>query len=228
VTQKVNTMGISAGVRNDVWNAALRVGLAGESKSDDAGKGSPDLKEKGLYNLEGGYWFDSIYAYANVLTAKGTLSTAAGDTDIKTTTYEIGMVNNHKIDGGTFFYGISYLNASTKQEPAGAASKEISESALPLLLGMEYDATSWLTLRASVKQSVFLNDSKNEIAAGADNQKTSMINDTVVAAGAGVKLGKLAIDSTISAATNGRFLATENATPTNTELLANMSMTYMF
>lgn len=228
VVQKQNTLGLSAGVRTDIWNAYLRLGLSGKTESDVAA--SPKLESKGLYKAGGGYWFDSIYAFANYEYAKGTGTTSSVDTDITKNQYEVGMVNNHKLDAGTFFYGVSYLSNEVKYDKSGSPTAKISQNVIPLVVGMEMDATSWMVLRGSVKQSVLVGDKKDEVGTtGTIVNKSQLVNDTVVAAGAGLKFGKLTVDSTISAATSGRFM-TDNAGngTTNSELLANMSMTYLF
>ncbi|QDK36498.1 hypothetical protein [Bdellovibrio sp. NC01] len=215
-TQKQNTLGLSAGLRTDVWNAYARVGLMGKTENDLAGVGAPELEAKGLYKVGGGYWFDSIYAFANYEYAKGTASsTLTGDNDISKNAWEIGMVNNHKVEGGNFFYGISYLSNEVKQEPASGSVKT-TQSGLPLVVGMELDAASWLTLRGSVKQTVIVGENKNESA----NTKSNLTNDTVVAAGAGLKWGKIELDGSLAGSTSGDV--------NGNTLLADVALTYNF
>ncbi len=215
VTQKENTLGVSAGVRTDIWNATLKVGLSGHSDSDIAALAAPKLEQKGYYRLGGGYWFDSIYAFANYEYAKGTATISSADQDITRNNWEIGMVNNHKVEGGNFFYGVSYLSNELKQEPASGAVKTTA-TGLPFVIGMELDAASWLTLRGSVKQTVIVGENKNE----ALNTKSNLTNDTVVAAGAGLKWNKVEIDATLAGSTTGNI--------DGNALLANASLTYMF
>ncbi|MDG0817097.1 hypothetical protein [Bdellovibrio svalbardensis] len=214
VSQKANTMGLSAGVRTDVWNAYARLGLMGKTESDVAALQSPKLESKGLYKVGGGYWFDSIYAFANYEYAKGTATVSNADTDITKNQYEVGMVNNHKVEGGNFFYGISYLSNEVKQD--STTSKKTSTSGLPFLVGMELDAASWLTLRGSVKQTVIVGENKNETA----NTKSNLTNDTTVAVGAGLKWGKIELDGSLAGSTTGAV--------NGNSLLADASLTYMF
>lgn len=213
--QKENTMGLSAGVRNDIWNAYLILGLNGKTESDLAAAGTPQLQSKGLYKVGGGYWFDSIYAFANYEYAKGTSTVAGTDADITKNAYEVGMVNNHKMEAGNFFYGISYLSSEIKTETT--PTNKTNVTGLPLVVGMELDAASWLTLRGSVKQTVLMGENK---VAAATTTKSNLANDTTVAVGAGLKWNKITLDGTLAGSTTGNVNA--NA------LLANASLTYMF
>ncbi|UOF00022.1 hypothetical protein [Bdellovibrio reynosensis] len=208
--RKIGTMGASAGVRTDIWDAYVRFGLMGKSENDLAPV-APELEQKGLIDLGGGYWMDSMYVYAKYLTTKGTLTAGGTDTDIEKNEYSIGAIDTVKVDGGSFFYGASYASSELKQGPATRTA-----TGLPVLVGMELDATSWMVLRGSIKQTVLLGDVKDD----ANDGDTQLLNDTTVAAGAGLKFGKLTLDGTLAGSTTGDVNA-------NT-LLANASMTYMF
>lgn len=207
--QKVGTMGASAGVRTDVWDAYLRFGLMGKSESDFAAAGTPELEQKGLIDIGGGYWMESMYVYAKYLTTKGTLTAAATETDIELNEYSIGAIDTVKVEGGSFFYGASYASSELKQ---GAA--KTTTTGLPVIVGMELDATSWLVLRGSIQQTVLMGESKT------DTTSDKLVNDTTVAAGAGLKFGKLTLDGTLAGTGTGVVNANN--------LLANASMTYMF
>lgn len=211
--RKVSTLGGSFGVRNDIWNAYLRFGLTGKTESDFAGAGSPELEQKGLFDLGFGYWIDTLYVDAKFLTTKGTFTAGPTDTDIEKTDYSVGVTDNVKVDGGNFFYGVRFANTEVKTD----AGKDTAMG-LPVLAGIEVDATSWMVLRGSIKQTVLLGETKDDSTT--PEQKTNLLNDTTVAAGAGLKFGKLSLDGTLEGSTTGKVNA-------NT-LLANASLTYMF
>ncbi|WP_374077323.1 hypothetical protein [Bdellovibrio bacteriovorus] len=211
--RKVSTLGGSFGVRNDIWNAYLRFGLTGKTESDLVAAGSPELEQKGLFDLGFGYWIDTLYVDAKFLTTKGTLSAGGTDTDIEKTQYSVGVTDNVKVDGGNFFYGARFANEEVK---TGDSKRTVM--GLPLLAGIEVDATSWMVLRGSIKQTVLLGETKDD-ATGTD-LKTNLLNDTTVAAGAGLKFGKLSLDGTLEGSTTGKVNADT--------LLANASLTYMF
>lgn len=217
VAQKANTAGFSAGVRNDIWNAYLRVGLSGKTESNKAIY-LPELESKGLYKVGGGCFVQSLYYFANYEYATGTSKVANVSTDITKNQYEVGMVNNQKVDSGNFFYGVSYASYEVKQ--VNTITKTTSYGKLPIVVGLEVDAASWMTLRGTVKQSVLIGDAKDESLTATTIYTTNQKNDTEIAAGVGLKFNKIAVDATLAGTTTG-------AVNGNT-LLANASMTYNF
>jgi hypothetical protein len=92
--------------------------------------------------------------------------------------------------------------ATTNEDKDGttvANNREQKLSALPLTVGFETDATSWLTWRGSVSQNVVLNNS--EVKVGTATTKSTTANTTTVAAGATLNFGKLKVDGAIGTAT---------------------------
>lgn len=220
-TKKESTAGISAGVRNDVWNAWAHIGLNGKTENNSTKTTS--LESKGLYRVGGGYWMDTIYTFANYELANGTLTDGGSDTDFTKNAFELGMVNNHKVDGGLFFYGVSYLNSDVKVEKAHSGT--VSNSGIPFLIGLEIEAASWMTLRGSVKQTVLIGEEKNEFipnpaSVAGQVRSATLRNDTTVSAGVGFKWNKITMDATLAGATSGNV--------NGNELLANSSLTYNF
>lgn len=215
-TKKANTMGISGGVRNDIWNAYFRMGLSGKTESDNAVL-KPVLESKGLVKAGGGRWYNTIYAFANYEWATGNFakSVAPTSTDITKNQYEVGMVNNQKVDAGNFFYGVSYLSTEVKSATS-TATTTTSATTIPMLVGLEIDANSWMKVRGSVKQSILIADRKNETT----NINSSMYNDTTISAGVGFVWNKLTMDATLAGSTTGDV--------NGNTLLANSSLTYNF
>lgn len=225
---KVETAGAGFGLAGDLWDAYLRVGLNGKSEAKATAPAalSAELKQKGLYSAGGGYWMENNYIFANFLTAKGEFTlTGGGTTDIEKTEYQVGVVNNNPVAGGNVFYGVSYLNNETKN-----GNNKSTKSRLPVVVGMEVDAASWLVLRGSVTQAVLVGENKS--LAG---QKAELTNSTTVAAGAGLKFGKLTLDGLISHtpgsnATRGTEanLPDTNGTISGTGTITQASLTYLF
>ncbi|WP_157684664.1 hypothetical protein [Bdellovibrio bacteriovorus] len=215
-SQEVNTLGVSAGVRNDVWDAYLRVGLGGESKVS----GASELKQKGLYDVGFGYWLDTVYLSAKYITTKGTLSgnpvLGGTDLDIEKNAWSVSAIDNMKVEGGNFFYGISYTSNEVKK-----GNNKETTTGLPLIAGMEIDAASWMVLRGSISQNVFVGEVKND-----PGSTDKMANNTVVAAGAGIKFGKMTMDATISG--SGTTSGTADGTVNGNNLFTQGSLTYMF
>ncbi len=96
---------------------------------------------------------------------------------------------------------------------------------LPLTVGLEYDATSWLTLRGSVSQSIMSDVSLKDTA------NKNLEDTTVVNAGASLKFGELSVDGVIGndAAGAGAPTAAGTSGVVRTDsLMSRVSMTYKF
>ena len=98
---------------------------------------------------------------------------------------------------------------------------------MPLQIGVEAEANSWLTLRGSVSQNVQLinNTKRTPQAGGAATVDLAPGNDNLTfAAGLGLKLNKVTVDGTLFQA-NGNGT---NATITGDNLFAQVGMSYWF
>lgn len=230
---KVSTAGAGFGLGGDNWDAYLRVGLMGKSEAvaSTPAAFNAELKQKGLYSVGGGYWMENNYFFGHFLTAKGEFSSIQPTTDIEKTEYQVGVVNNNPVAGGNVFYGVSYLNNEVKRDSSASSTKE-SKSRLPVVIGMEVDAASWLVLRGSVTQAVLLGENKAPTAAA---EKSELVNSTTVAAGAGIKFGKLTLDGLIShtaGPNTGRGteanLPNTTGTIDGTGTITQASLTYLF
>ena len=108
-----------------------------------------------------------------------------------------------KGDASHFFYGVRYvmLNKKVDTTPEG----KVTQSTLPLYVGVEADAASCLVFRGSVSQSVLVNSNKVEGTAFGAAADTNGLDDTAANLGAGFKFGKLWIDTSLTAGTNGNL-----------------------
>jgi len=137
----------------------------------------------------------------------------AGGSEVKTTTstMKLGGVHAMKSEGADFFYGLEYTMIDAK-----AGSTKSQASMFPVILGIETDAASWLTLRGSVKQNVLLGTTKVTGASGPD----TIIHDTTINAGMGFKFTKSTLDITLTSASTGAI--------NGSSFGANAGMTYLF
>jgi hypothetical protein len=217
---KQDTMGLRVGARASVWDAYLNFGLANNAKDETAV--NADLKGKTSFKLGGGYYFDTLYVYANY--GMSGFKTTVGGTDaadLEGSQAAVGVVDTMKKDGNDFFYGVAYHMDSYKEK---VSDKKSEATYLPVIIGVESEATSWMVLRASVTQNLLLGTVKDEITivtGAATTDANTWNNSTTVAAGAGLKFNKFTFDGTLAAAGNGGNFNANN-------LLANASMTYMF
>ncbi|AHZ86047.1 hypothetical protein [Bdellovibrio bacteriovorus] len=201
---KVSSMGVAVAASNGTWDFELVQGFTGKSENVNA-----EVESKGLTNLTVGYHMSpEMEVYANAKMSKVEGGGALAGVEVETNTYKVGMVNTLvKSEEGNFFYGVEV--ASTKV-------KDDSESLLmPVYMGVEHNAASWLVLRASVSQNVILNETKDD----ASGDKTDL-DSTAMAAGAGIKFGKSMIDAT--------FTQTAAGTINSDNLFSNVAYTYTF
>ena len=225
---KSSAMKVFMGASTEAWDAYAHIGLGASATgqwTDADGNGTvngaetvgdADATYKGTSGLliGGGMRSESIYYYGSYgMDGYKVENTAAMDHEMAATSMTLGMVNSHKADGVDFFYGLSY--EMTEMNNKTASNKDTS-TALPLLVGIEAEAATWMTLRGSIKQNLpFVTESKSTAAS-----LGNLGNSTVVAAGAGLKFGKATLDFTLDAGTTGVV----SAAPIG----GNAALTYLF
>ena len=223
---KESTTGVRFGARAGNWDASVRLGLA------DTVQTLADGKYTGTMSLavSGGYWMDSIYWFGNVRTAGYKTENAASVEQAKGTLTQlsVGALTTMKKDGTEVFYSAQLAsNESKLDDSVGTTGGKISTLALPLQIGVEAEANSWLTLRGSVSSNVqLINNSKISPQSGAAaTTDLAPGNDNInFAAGVGLKLNKVTVDASLFTA-NG---AGTNANITTDNMLANVGMSYWF
>lgn len=245
--QKQQAFGVRAGATADNWSASALVGLGstatgaiaanlltGDADGDDIIDGGEitsltadaDAKYKGTtgFKVKGAYKMDNLHLYAihymDGFKYESTVNATLNDLKVEASQTDLGVVDHNKIDGGQWFYGVAVQMYSLKQSNANM-DKKTTATYLPFMVGMEYDAASWLTLRASATQNVLLGSTKTDDGAGAFVDETDTIkNNTKVAAGLGLKFGKWVADGSWAAQTTGNL--------NTTNFVTNLGMTYMF
>lgn len=105
------------------------------------------------------------------------------------------------------------------------ACEDYKTQRVPVVIGLETEATSWLTLRASVSQVVWGTVEFND-------DESSVRNSTAINAGATLKFGELSVDGVIGNADNaqvrGENTAAGNGTLRTDNLMTRVGMTYRF
>lgn len=215
---KASSMGLNAGISSAAgWEAQLGLGLTGEATVADTTK----FEQKSPMFLSGGYWMDTMFLFGKYAMGGGKAKDIASGnttTDRDTNSLEIGVVNSHKKDGADFFYGVSYLMTTNKV----ANGTKTEGSSLPVVVGIEADATSWMVLRASIKQNILLGSSK-VTPNGGSAAEINLQDSTVVASGLGMKLGKFMVDGSLAATTGA-----SGKLGSDTGFLSDVSLTYAF
>ncbi len=219
--EKESSMALNFGARSAAWDVALDLGLTDEWKTgatnvspNDSYKGKSSIELSGGYNVT-----ETMYVNAGFATGGAKLEdNAAAVADIAYTNITVGVTESVKKDGAEFFYGAGLLSASTEEK---TSNTKITAMKMPLIIGLEADANSWLTLRGSVTQTLLLVDSDKTETAGVASVETSPgANSTTLAAGAGLKFNKVSVD--------GSILASGSQVINSANLLGQVGLTYAF
>jgi hypothetical protein len=210
---KQTATGVTAGVRMGFWDASLDLDI-----TDTAELGTLSWTGKTGADLRAGYVMDTMYFYGQYAMSGGKGTVAGTDTtDKENSQVALGVVNTTKSEGGEFFYGAALAMMTTNDKVATGSKSEIL--ALPVVIGIEADAASWLVLRGSITQTVLLNSLKTTPTNGTSTDTTGA-NNTRVAAGTGIKFNKFMLDTTLAAESTGLI--------NGTSLLAQAGLTYNF
>jgi hypothetical protein len=170
--------------------------------------------------LKGGYMMDQWYLFGDISSAGFKVENAAGTELAKysTMTVDLGVTTEVKKDGSGMFYGAKLHNMSDKNDTSDTKNTALQ---LPLWIGLEVDAASWLTLRGSVQQTLqLINNTKTETAGTTTSELSPGGNDTTVTAGAGLKFNKITVDGTLQGSTNQQLNANN--------MLALLGLTYWY
>ncbi len=234
-------MGLLLGANNGVWDVQLRQGVTGNITTTGAANlGSVaalatatklEIESTGSTQLSGGYLMDTMYFYGgyNMSSATAAASNAAGtktiNNDISSNVLTLGVVNSHKKDGVDFFYGASaVLSNGEVKNKVGAGSKTKTESTIvPLIVGVEAEVSSWMTLRGSLTQPLSILSTSSRKVGTAASSGESVSDATITALGAGFKWGKANIDAVVSTGTDGNF-----GVDSGGDILGQASVTYNF
>jgi hypothetical protein len=212
---KESSMGVRVGARAANWDGSLGLGLTSTVDQGDGDK----FTGTAAISLKGGYMMDAWYLFGMINSA-GFKTEVGGAEAMKYTETSIvlGAMTEVKKDGSGFFYGASLNQMNTKEDVGD--DKETSLK-LPLWIGMEVDAASWLTFRGSIQQTLqLLNNEKDETGGTTTAELSPAANDTTVNLGAGLKFNKLTVDGTLTAATTQTY--------DSDDLLAMIGVTYWY
>jgi hypothetical protein len=203
----------------------------------------------GTAKFEGdlGYQVGAIHAWnGNTLFAeyrsfdmKSKLSATDAKEDVSSMQGEIGIGRVERLNDKTnLFMKASYFMRDIENDHGKGAvftgvcnaggitfCDEYKTSRVPVVIGLETEATSWLTLRASVAQAVWGTTEVN-------GTESTVRNSTAVNAGATLKFGELSVDGVIGNADNtgvqGENTGAGNGTLRTDTLMTRVGMTYRF
>lgn len=177
---------------------------------------------------------NSIFADWRSFDAENTVAGAKNDISLER--LEVGIGRVERLNDKTNMFGkASVIKGETENERVtsnfgaggcgtGSAAlfcEEYEATYLPIVLGLETEATSWLTLRASVQQVVWGSEEDK------DNER-SFADSTEINAGATLKFGELSVDGVIGNDTDGSTTtarSTDSGEIRTDALMSRVSMT---
>lgn len=226
------SLGISGGVLMGALDAYLRLNIIDRSQGGAAtNQASAEEAARDEWKRDFGITAGLAYAWrghnffaefqtdgfehvqgisVNSASGSAALVAEADSFDVK-----IGWGKTHKVSDSARIYTdamLRYAKVDFSAPAHGSDEWAHSRMQLPIIVGFEADATSWLTLRGSVSYRLF-DDRKNSTYTDTGNdRKISQPNTVDVAAGATLNFGKLKVDGmigTTNTAAAGRAPATD-------------------
>jgi len=120
-----------------------------------------------------------------------------------------------------------------KTSATASTETKINTTTLPVTVAVEAAATSWLTLRGSVSQSLLINNQKTETTTTPAPATTTApseepATDAVVAAGASLKFGDFSVDGLLGYGQAATTDADKEGSLRLDRLLSRVSLNYVF
>ena len=204
--------GLNLGANSGSFSAFADVALASGAKGSSGAatpvmqRANDEVKGKIGFDLGATFGFMDNYTVFGKFTMNGaellndqtTAGTNAKAFEIASSTMEAGVGYKKDVTKSTNLFsrlelGMSTVETKTTAAVGGAITTATTKAFnMPLIIGVETAALSWLTVRGSVAQSLF-GRTTTSAAVSAQNQ-----NSTSVAAGLGMTFGDLVIDGLVA------------------------------
>ena len=225
-----SAMNLSAGAIFGDISVYANMNLSDESDKalavDDDAAAATAVWEGDNFRIGGRYTMDDMHIFANMHQRGGTYTPASGTAKSETSenTLTAGVAKVRKMGASSMMIcDISYISRTAEDKPGGAAKTERTSTTIPLTLAFESDVASWLTIRGSISQSIFLNEMETK---GPDGTTTQNATSTNVETGATLNFGKLKIDGIIGNDPDPEV--GENGVLSTDNLMTRVAVNYMF
>jgi len=245
------TLSSRLGVNGGMWEAFANLSLVnkfegniGGGTNDEEFEGNLGYEIGGTFNTGKGkvfgYWRHSGWEQESDEAIAGTAGPAyVGEAEVAIDRYIVGWGREDKVsDRATLIYKASLQMNRRKLETDTDGDAQLNDQFVPVVVGLEYDSASWLTLRGSITHNIW-GKADNEIddtvtAAGLNTivtntyseGKRTIANSTNVNAGATLKFGDFNVDGLIG--TGSGTSASESGVLTTDNLMSRVAMTYKF
>lgn len=232
INKESDGMGLGLGIQHGKIGAYANLKLSGEAKGDNSSADNKVEADLGL-NVGVSYKHKDSTFYVDY-DKSGWEKTISGVTDEKTvTSYTVGWAKSYAMtETAMVFVDVNYNSMETETVNTTTTETETT-TGLPVTIGFEAEANSWLTLRASISQNVVINDYEKETT-GSNKEEKNNVNNTAVNAGATMTFGKFIIDGVIGTTPDERNGSSTSGNGTNEgvlstdNLMTRVGVTYNF
>lgn len=224
-------MKVRGGVLMGDLEAFAHVSMGNKAQDYTGNKVEGDL---GLL-LGAGYMLNNYKLFLDYTQADVEYNDAgAADEDFSFGRWRLGAGRQERLNDRATIFAKAFISRTTTEDDgtgSAAPSSDVTTYAVPLSIGLEYAATSWLDLRASVVQNVW---SQQEVDPKAGSKTSGHVANTSVRAGASLKFGEFSVDGLISTNNDGSAAGdTVDTTGGNgnlrtDSLMTRVSMIYRF
>lgn len=225
ITTENDVLGLGLGVVKGNVEGYANLLLKDESKGGDA---NDDKYEADMgMNLGASYGHGNYTFYVDYDKSGYEVTDNGSKTsEVETTDMTFGVARKHQVsDSSMMFVDLNYNNNKTEDKKA---STETTTTTLPLTVGFEAEATSWLKLRGSISQNIVIGNEDKK-----DTHDKSIANSTTVNAGATMTFGKLMVDGVIGSTNGARNTTTygdsgKEGVLTTDNLMTRVAVHYWF
>ncbi len=249
-TIKDSAMAMRLGAHQDNWDGFANISLKSESENKN-GTGKPKFEGKLGFQLGGSYTMNDVKFHGSYKKFDWEQTLSDVKTDGGFTRMDLGFGRTYKVaDEGKVFARVQYTKLNVELKYA-AGTAELDRTVMPLIIGYEGKATSWLTLRGSVSHNLhskvkstklgsviqgaattaaLQNSALTAYNGSTTDGESTIANSTSVNAGATLEFGALSIDGFVGTTDLNRAATAESkkGVLATDNLLTRVGMTYKF
>ncbi len=231
VDKESDGMGLGLGIKHGKIGAYANLKLSGEAKGDNTSADNKVEADLGL-NLGVDYKHKDMTFYVDYDKSGYERTVSSAVTEKSVTDYTVGFAKSYAMtETSMVFVDVNY-NVNETETISSGSTTTTTLTNLPVTIGFETKANSWLTLRASIAQNVFINDTETETT-GSSTTEDYQENNTRVNAGATLAFGKFMIDGVIGTTEASRTgtaagTTTDEGVLATDNLMTRVGVTYNF
>ncbi|MDD4975937.1 MAG: hypothetical protein PHY93_16390 [Bacteriovorax sp.] len=225
ITKKNTAFGLGLGVVAGEAEGYLNLDLSDKSEGNTA-LAANQYKLKPSYLVGGSYKWSSVTFFASYEATKADSTIAAVTTTKKSSEISVGAGRIHEINPTARVITDAHVSIATydnRLADGSTATGKTKVNKIPVTLGFEADAASWLVVRGNVHQNVILGETKN--TAG---KKVTNANSTTVDAGATLNFGKLKVDGSVGTTDSTGTAGTKSGVLSTSNLMTRVGVSYWF